>query len=970
MFRCLFYALLSLSFTFPIHSKTAQDDPEYTVIPNKAKLPILTPSLAEAKTLKIRLRNGLEAYIVSDPKADKSSASLTVLVGSWDDPAEHPGLAHFTEHMLFLGTKKYPAESEYSRYISEHGGDLNAFTSNENTSYMFSVDNDAFKEALDRFSFFFKEPLFNPSGVSRELKAIDQEYAKSLDNDYMRELHVYKELSKNDHPNHAFSIGNLATLSSVSQDVLKDWYNQHYSANLMRLIVISPLPMDELVKMAVNDFKDVPNHNEKRNNLNEIFLSPDITQKIIYIEPVKNIRTLSILWELPAKFSAMKDAKPDRIICNILGDEGQGSLLAELKREHLAESLGCGSSYVGPNNLTIYIEIGLTDEGLKQLNTVIERVFQTIAVLKQKGIPKYLFDEIQRMDTLRYQYQPREDAFAYLAGLAPKLAHEDMETFPEQTKIIQKFDPEAIQAILEYMTPQNMHADIKAPQSLTGISPDRKEKWMGVPYSLIAITSEQLAAWSATRPNPNIYVSKPNPFIPRDLSLVKENFNKFKDSTIPHPELIVNENGGKFFFTNNTNFHTPEICWYIEIETPEINSGDPLKVVLGDLYVKFLREALKNTAYAATIAGLNYEIHLVDNGIQIILDGYNDKAYLLLSEILGKLKSVAPSQQLFKDIRATTLRDYQNAERESPVTQAIKMAKSIIYKYYATEKQKALAMRRATYKLFNEFSKKIFNQAYVQSMLIGNMTTDEAKKVSQEILKALNSEPYPEDKRLKTEILVLNDQTEPLLFQENIPAEGNATFLVLQSPDYSLKRRAAQQVLAQAMGEAFFTELRTKQQTGYLVFSNADELERVLFNYLADQSNTHVPRALLARFELFLERYVQELRTDMPEERFNVIRNARAENLRQSLKSTRILAEYLNMIAFKYDADFDWLDKRLEGFAQLTYEEFIQYTTELIGKDNKRRFALLLRGNISLFQYKEALSTFQIRNDGVYVTHE
>ena len=149
--------LTLLSFTLPLFSLTE--------IKNEITAPILTPSLSEQKTLKLQLNNGLKAIIISDPKTDKSGAVLAVNVGSWEDPIEHPGLAHFLEHMLFMGTKKYPEEGEYQRYIQDNSGQTNAFTANHITSYLFSINNDSFEEGLNRFSQFFKEPLFNPSGV-------------------------------------------------------------------------------------------------------------------------------------------------------------------------------------------------------------------------------------------------------------------------------------------------------------------------------------------------------------------------------------------------------------------------------------------------------------------------------------------------------------------------------------------------------------------------------------------------------------------------------------------------------------------------------------------------------------------------------------------------------------------------------------------------------------------------------------
>ena len=188
---------------------------DYTIIKDRANLPIYTPSIAKWKTDKIQLTNGLQAYLISDPDANISGAMMSVKVGSWEDPGKHPGLAHFLEHMLFLGTRKFPIESEYNRFITEHGGQANAFTSPTNTNYLFTVQNNALEGALDRFSSFFKEPLFNPSGVSRELQAIDQEYAKNLEQDHVRQLYVFKELANPEHPFHSFNMGNNETLVDV-----------------------------------------------------------------------------------------------------------------------------------------------------------------------------------------------------------------------------------------------------------------------------------------------------------------------------------------------------------------------------------------------------------------------------------------------------------------------------------------------------------------------------------------------------------------------------------------------------------------------------------------------------------------------------------------------------------------------------------------------------------------------------------
>jgi insulysin len=82
----------------------------------------------------------------------QAAASIEVAVGQFEDPVSVPGLAHFCEHMLFLGTAKYPDESSYSAFLAAHGGSSNAYTSSEETNYHFDVQHGYLAEALDRFA--------------------------------------------------------------------------------------------------------------------------------------------------------------------------------------------------------------------------------------------------------------------------------------------------------------------------------------------------------------------------------------------------------------------------------------------------------------------------------------------------------------------------------------------------------------------------------------------------------------------------------------------------------------------------------------------------------------------------------------------------------------------------------------------------------------------------------------------------
>ena len=66
----------------------------------------------------IILPNKLEALLIYDPDINTGAACMTVHVGHYNDPDDYPGLAHFLEHMLFMGSKKYKNENHYFKYIN------------------------------------------------------------------------------------------------------------------------------------------------------------------------------------------------------------------------------------------------------------------------------------------------------------------------------------------------------------------------------------------------------------------------------------------------------------------------------------------------------------------------------------------------------------------------------------------------------------------------------------------------------------------------------------------------------------------------------------------------------------------------------------------------------------------------------------------------------------------------------------
>ena len=210
--------------------------------------------------------------------------------------------------MLFLGTKKYPDESSYKQYLKDHGGRANASTGMHDTIYQFDVHCDNLSGAIDRFSQFFIAPLFTESATDRELNAVNNENGNNYQSDSRRMFQFDKSLAKKDNPFYKFGTGNIETLKhtpaekkiNVREELLK-LYQTYYSSAIMKACIVGKESLDELEKLGISMYKDIPLN---ENRLVEPQYSTDVFDKTQFpvlhkILPVKEFRRLivkSCIW--------------------------------------------------------------------------------------------------------------------------------------------------------------------------------------------------------------------------------------------------------------------------------------------------------------------------------------------------------------------------------------------------------------------------------------------------------------------------------------------------------------------------------------------------------------------------------------------------------------------------------------------------------------------------------------------------
>ena len=180
--------------------------------------------------------NNLRVLLISNPSIDWSSASMSVGVGSIDNPEKIDGLAHLCEHAIVLQTKKYPS-LELSKYLKPRGGELTAYTRYYETTFQFVSPPKDMELTLDVFSQSFISPLFDEKRIKKELCIIEEEFHMRKFDESTRSLAVLRSLSRKDSPFYRFRVGNFKSLNKDGLlDELIQFYQEKYSAEAVRLL--------------------------------------------------------------------------------------------------------------------------------------------------------------------------------------------------------------------------------------------------------------------------------------------------------------------------------------------------------------------------------------------------------------------------------------------------------------------------------------------------------------------------------------------------------------------------------------------------------------------------------------------------------------------------------------------------------------------------------------------------------------
>ncbi|CAG0915335.1 unnamed protein product [Notodromas monacha] len=889
------------------------------------------------------LKNKLKVMLVSDPTTDKAAAAIDVHIGSLSDPWELPGLAHFCEHMLFMGTEKYPSENEYSKFISEHGGSTNAFTSGEHTNYHFDIAPDHLSQALDIFAQFFISPLFTEGATSREVQAIESEHSKNIPSDNWRFHRLEKHLAKPGHDYGKFGTGNIETLQTepakkginVRNELLK-FHQKWYSASLMTLSVIGSSSLNDLEAEVSSLFNTIPNNDATAPVWNEHPYGPEQIQRMVYMVPIKDIRILSFSFPIKDSQPHYKSA-PIRYIGHLIGHEGKGSLLSFLKRNGWVNALNVGETKGVTGHSFFDAEMDLTEVGFQHITEIIAAFFQYVEILKQDGIQKWIFKELQDLGAMDFRFKDKEAPQTLVIGISNLLHYYPAEEVISAPFLIEKFDADLIKETLAAIKPENLYAVILAKENEGKAK--LTEPVFKIKYAVEKISPETIESWRNVAKNSALFLPEPNQFIPENFTLFP--LGKPKD-TQNHgaPELIENTEAFRFWYKQDDQFFTPKAVIRFEIRSP-LAYQDPNHINLAHMFVLLFEDDLTEYSYPAHLAGLSFGLLNVKYGMHVIVRGYNHKLHVLLEKVMDKLISFNPDPVRFEVLKEVYIRSLKNFEADQPYNHAMHYTTLILAARSWSNKQlldDANRQNALTVEKLKKYADQLKAKFFVEGLIHGNVDRKNALEYVTSLKKYFCERGY---EALYSQQLILDRQiylhprTHHVYEITNNVHNSSCVDLYLQCRVMNTQENVLLELFSQVIQDPVMDCLRTKEQLGYLVAAYVKRVSGAQGLTILVQSPHH-PRYLDTRIETFLE-YIEELLGAMSPEEFDRHKRSLRSNRLERPPTLRVqTGRYWSEIALgQYFFNRD--QREMDYLATVTKEQLLDFYKKRLAPDAPKR---------------------------------
>lgn len=876
----------------------------------------------------VTLDNGLKVLMVSDPTTEKSAAALSVGVGAFSDPMDFQGMAHYLEHMLFMGSESFPEPDGYMNFAAENGGSSNAYTSSEITNYMITIENTAFPEALHRLSEFFSAPILDPGYIQKEKNAVNAEWSMRRESEG-RSIYRLQRALLGEHPANRFTIGNLETLADKSDRELHPatiaFFEKYYSANLMSLVLISPLPAAEMAVLAEQHFSLIPNKNVEKPVVTTEVNFDDVAGKLVRFKPQRDLRELRLSYLIDNNQSEWR-SKPGDYLGYVIGSEMPGTPADKLKSLGLISQL-ITSSYESlyGNYGTFEISVQLTPDGMKRREDIVEVLTGYIELLRQEGVDDRYADEYKQSLENRFTFLEKTDDFSYASSLAAAMQDYPIENVIDAPYRFDGFNQAAVDSLLGQLVPKRLNVWYISQEEPT----DSELEFYVGPHSV-----EDLVPIEAA--NALAAANRLGLTLPSKNGLLPANFDLREPSTEATPIAVADN---VTFWLKGSDYFAGLPKGFARIQ---LSSDLALNSVDNQVYLSLWQSLydLKQARLAteASIAGMSLNLD-ASNGITLTVSGFTDKQPELLERALAGLR-VAPTELEFGQAVERYLRRIENSKRAFPYTRFTPLLGLLTREGRFSDTSLVLAASKANLADFTAFTETVLADSHVRGFFFGNYNEADVQTAYQQISKTLT--PSASSGYARAGIYD-PEPSATLMLNLEVPVDDLGMMYAFAAPEASVKNQALSRILARHLRVRAFETLRTEEQLGYAAGGGALDLYLHPMVIFYIQTPVKGPQDMLDRFNAYTLEYRDEL-MGLSEESFDKFKAGVLTALTEPPKN---LSSEAGPFASDWAIeryDFDTRAKLISAVESATLDDVQTFYDSTVFGESRSRIVIQLKG--------------------------
>lgn len=384
------------------------------------------------------LENGLQVVVIPNHRAPVVHHSVWYRIGAADEPPGQSGVAHFLEHLMFKGTPSVPA-GEFSRIVKRHGGNDNAFTSQDYTGYYQTIARDNLELVMKMEADRMHNLLIDPDHVAAERDVVLEERRMRTDNQPRAKLgEVMDAVQYLAHPYRLPVIGWAHEIEQLDRDMALDFYERFYAPNNAILVVAGDITAEELKPLAQKYYGTLPRGEENRRDRVE---EPPhhAARKVELADP----QVADPQWSRSYLAPSYRTAEPGEaeslsVLAQILGGGTTSRLYQALVVDQkLATYAGSWYSAVSydPTQFSLYVAVK-PDSEIEAVEAGVDAEIQRIV---DSGVTEEELARAKRLmraDTIYAKDSLTDVARIFGAALSVGATVEDVQTWPDRIEAV------------------------------------------------------------------------------------------------------------------------------------------------------------------------------------------------------------------------------------------------------------------------------------------------------------------------------------------------------------------------------------------------------------------------------------------------------------------------------------------------------------------------------------------------------